>query len=108
MNNRPIDIDKDTPNSKMNFLIKEVQKIDSKLNAIYHKIGGQTKEEHAVSSKMKTFAGLTVPSYIPDISGKQIYKMNKLGWSKEQICAISGFSPEEAQKKYDTYVRNNV
>lgn len=52
--------------------------------------------------------GINVPGQIPDITGRQIYKMSKMGWTVEQICFISGYSVEEAKRKYDTYVRNNV
>lgn len=51
---------------------------------------------------------MNFPSSIPDITGKQIYKMSKSGWSIHQICSISGYSEIETKKKYDTYVRNNV
>lgn len=79
------------------------------LDAIYKKVAGNNKEINInIDKNVKSLAGLNVPSYIPDITGKQIYKLSKLGWRKDQICAISGYSPEEAQKKYDTYVRNNV
>lgn len=88
--------------------------INSKLDKILSKkdtnitVNKTTNVSNDVGQVLDNWYGLKVPSYIPDISGKQIYKMNKMGWNIKQICAISGFSEEEAKKKYDTYVRNNL
>jgi hypothetical protein len=110
MNKQVIDIEKASSSIKLGMIIKEIDNIKRMLRCIYDKVNtpAEKKVDINLNKNIQTFAGLTVPSYIPDITGKQIYKMNKLGWTKEQICAISGFSPEEAKKKYEAYVRNNV
>lgn len=74
--------------------MKGLKIIDKKVDGIMH--------------MLQNFYGLNIPSYIPDISGKQIFRMIKLGWSIEQIKAISGYSEEEIQKKYQQHVKNNL
>ena len=112
MNNRQvIDLEKASTSMKAGVIISEIQDVKQMLRTIYNKINNnqQSKEVNInIEKNVKDFAGLKVPSYIPDITPKQIYKLSKMGWSKEQICAISGYSPEEAQKKYDQHVRSNV
>jgi hypothetical protein len=108
-----------------NFLKEFRTEINEKLDIIDNKLSNQKRDINLnvnrnntqvnngnsgsnIRKELDNWYGLRVPSYIPDITGKQIYKLNKMGWSIQQICAISGYSQEEAKKKYDTYVRNNV
>lgn len=94
-------------NEKVNDIHKIVtSKKDVNINI--NKTQTTQQVNSGTDKSMKNWYGLNVPSYIPDITGKQIYKLNKMGWNINQICAISGYSIEEARKKYDTYVRNNV
>lgn len=91
---------------KVDKILGILEKQGKNVNIAVNRTNTQVNNE--VGQTLKEWYGLKVPSYIPDISGKQIYKLSKMGWTVNQICAISGFSPEEAKKKYETYVRNNV
>lgn len=106
--NKVVDIEKAPTSVKVGMIYRDLQKMKQMMNAIYHKIDSSQQSKELNVNIEKKVSGLTVPSYIPDIAPKQIYKLSKMGWTKEQICAISGYSPEEAQKKYESYVRNNV
>ena len=74
--------------------MKGLKIIDKKVDGIMH--------------MLQNFYGMNVPSYIPDMTGRQIYKCIKMGWSTQQLMAISGYSEEELQKKYKSYVEKNV
>lgn len=74
--------------------MKGLKIIDKKVDGIMH--------------MLQNFYGLNVPSYIPDMTGRQIYKCIKMGWTTQQLMAISGYSEEELQKKYRSYVEKNV
>lgn len=62
----------------------------------------------SILDMLRNFYSLGIPSYVPDLSGKQIFKMVRLGWTIDQLRAISGYSEEEIQKKYQQHVKNNI
>lgn len=78
-----------------------IKSIDEKLKTLNDKSDYMLKI-------IKNFYSLNIPSYVPDVTGRQIYKLCKLGWSLDQIKALSGYSEDEIQKKYMQYVKNNV
>lgn len=45
---------------------------------------------------------------VPDVRPLQIYKMIERGDSWNYVVLLTGLTPEEAKKKYDSHVRNNV
>lgn len=62
------------------------------------------KEQIAQANSTGTVSKLRLPSYIPDLTNRQIYKLVESGWSTELISKISGLGEQEIQKKYRQYI----
>lgn len=62
------------------------------------------KEQMAQVNSTGAVSKLRLPSYIPDLTNRQIYKLVESGWSTELISKISGLGEQEIQKKYRQYI----
>lgn len=107
---RAVDILKDT-NNKIGLAVRSINAVSDKLDTVMGKldaIGRNTvairKEQIAQANSTGAVSKLRLPSYIPDLTNRQIYKLVESGWSTELISKISGLGEQEIQKKYRQYI----
>lgn len=107
---RAVDILRDM-NNKMGSAIGSINAVSDKLDTVMGKldaIGRNTvairKEQIAQANSTGAVSKLRLPSYIPDLTNRQIYKLVESGWSTELISKISGLGEQEIQKKYRQYI----
>lgn len=107
---RAVDILKDT-NNKIGLVVGSINAVSDKLDTVMGKldaIGRNTvairKEQIAQANSTGAVSKLRLPSYIPDLTNRQIYKLVESGWSTELISKISGLGEQEIQKKYRQYI----
>ena len=60
-----------------------------------------------ISSLIKEFFKMNIHSYIPDMTQDQIYKCIQLGWTVNQLMAISGYSREYIQLIIKEHIKEN-
>lgn len=107
---RAVDILRDM-NNKMGLAVGSINAVSDKLDTVMGKldaIGRNTvtirKEQIAQANNTGAVSNLRLPSYIPDLTNRQIYKLVESGWSAELISKISGLGEQEIQKKYRQYI----
>lgn len=107
---RAVDILKDM-NNKIGLAVESINAVSDKLDTMMGKldaIGRNTvairKEQIAQANSTGAVSKLRLPSYIPDLTNRQIYKLVESGWSTELISKISGLGEQEIQKKYRQYI----
>ena len=107
---RAVDILKDI-NNRVGLAVGNINAVSDKLDTVMGKldaIGRNTvalrKEQMAQANNTGAVSKLRLPSYIPDLTNRQIYKLVESGWSTELISKISGLGEQEIQKKYRQYI----
>lgn len=81
--------------------------ISNKADEISNKADEISNKADEISSLIKEFFKMNIHSYIPDMTQDQIYKCIQLGWTVNQLMAISGYSREYIQLIIKEHIKEN-
>ena len=66
-----------------------------------------SRQADEISSYINEFFKMNIKSYIPDMTPDQLYKCMNIGWTIEQLMAISGYSREYIQLIVKEHIKEN-
>lgn len=88
---------KDSSN-KLTIIFNGLTTINNKIDIMYNELGFRSKDQ-----TIKDFYKLGIKSVVPDLTPKQLYSMKQLGWTANELAAISGYSIEQVIVKVNSY-----
>lgn len=84
--------------NKLNTIFNGLVTINNKIDTLNKEMGFRNKDQ-----AVKDFYKLGIKSVIPDLTPKQLYGLKQLGWTLQEISAVSGYSPEQVIAKIKSY-----
>ena len=85
----------------------KAEEISNKAEEISRQADEISRQADEISSYINEFFKMNIKSYIPDMTPDQLYKCMNIGWTIEQLMAISGYSREYIQLIVKEHIKEN-
>ena len=100
MNKQEID-DIVKTNNRVCRMLEEINRIQTNILKIENETHKKMNYIMAGLNNQPQVVNMPIPNIVPDLTPKQILGMANLGWNIEQICYISGYTPQKVMSLYN-------